>query len=442
MKSDILILQVTTVWISIIFSILIWIEVKRLKNMITPFVFATIPFILIFILNNFVLIYFRFPPISLKSQLFISFCLLVIFLVGYLVSKFYKRITPESKQVFQGFADEFNKFVPFIIGLSWFVIVMVIHRSMSLMTAHGGFSYFGNQEYEDQMIVGFVAHLVQLGKVCFLLLIFTFRKSRFKIISLITLIFLGIAIASVQVKYHIIFIILMAFLFYTFNKSVKKQIRILVISGLLIFILFNAFWIMLTLAWGTFGFSRSGVWEFLLKQTLNYFVTGPIVLNTWLTHPAVKPDWTLLIVFLNFFYVIIGNPLRLSAVPLVNLNFQQTAPGLYSNVGTAFGVYYLIGGFSFTIFMVILSALLSYIFYFSMIKKYNPYFLFLTLLFLTFNLLSFFVQYFTLLSTYEITVLFFGFILFFRLIKYSNKLINVTNDITKELNGKKASNKN
>ncbi len=435
MKSEIILIQITTIGLTVFFILLMWLESKRLKNMITPFIFAAIPLLVIFILNNFVLIYFQFPPISLKSQLFIALCLFITFLVGFFLSKLFRQITPVSNKIFTNFGNEFSKFDPLIIFIAWGIIFVILHRSFSLMRQHGGFAYFGNQEYEDKMIVGFVAHLVQFGKVLFLFLIFTISKTKYKKLSVITLVGLGIAIASIQVKYHIMFIILMAFLFYTFAKPVKKQIKILGISGLILFLLMNVFWIALTLAWGTFGFAKTGVWEFLLKQTLNYFVTGPIVLNTWLMHPGVKPDWTLLVVFINFYYFITGSFLRINTIPLLNLYFQQTAPGLYSNVGTAYGVYYLIGGMPFTVFMVIIVSLISYLFYFLALKKYNSYFMFLTLLFVTLNLLSFFGQYFTFLSIYEMTFLFFAMIIFFKSINYLNSLIN--KNIEKNYEGNK-----
>jgi len=426
MKPEIINIQITTVAFSLFFLLLSWVEVKRLKSVITPFVVAAIPFIIILLLVNFVLIDFQFPPVTMRSQLFIASCLFLVWLSGFVVSGLFKNISPSINKIFFKFAEEFNRFDMVLIIIAWIIAFIILHKAIVLFKQHGGFAYFGNQEYENEMIVGVVAHLVQLGKVVFIFLIFIFNKSKHKFLMFVTLFLLGIAIASIQVKYHIMFVIFIAFLFYNIGKPVKNQIKILAISALALFLIMNIFWFTLTIAWGTFGFSKAGVWEFFFKQTLNYFVTGPMVLDTWLSHPAIKPDWTLLVVVLNFYYFITGSLVRISAVPLVNMYFQQTAPGLYSNVGTAYGVYYLIGGLPLTFAMVIMVSILSYVFYFKSIRSYSPYLIFLNLLFLTMGVLSFFVQYFTLLSTYEAIVLFFALVIFFRLIIYLNDLIKKT----------------
>lgn len=427
MRSELINIQITTIAVTLFLLFLTWVEVRRLKSVITPFIVAAAPFIVIMFLVNFVLISFQFPPITVRSQMFIATCLFLVWLAGFITSKFFRKITPSKDRIYLMFAEEFHKFELILIALAWVIAFIIFKKMLSLLRQHGGFAYFGNQEYENQMIVGLAAHFVQLGKVVFIFLVFIYKKSKHKTLIFITLIFLGLSIASVQVKYHIMFVIIISFLFYNIGKSVKKQIKVLGISALTLFFIMNIFWISLTLAWGTFGFSQKGIWEFFLKQTLNYFVTGPIVLDTWLNFPSIKPAWTLLIVFINFFMVITGNPMRYSTIKLANMQFIQTAPGLYSNIGTAYGVYYIIGGTFFTFFITIGFAIVSYIVYFKSINRYNPFAIFFNTLFLTFGILTFFGEYFVFVSTYEISVIFLIFVLLFRLLNilsYNNKNIN------------------
>jgi len=160
-------------------------------------------------------------------------------------------------------------------------------------------------------------------------------------------------------------------------------------------------------------------------------LTGPIVLDGWLDLAGIKPDWTLFIIPLNFYYMIIGSPLRIDAVQFVSNGFETLGPGVVSNVGTSFGTYYLIGGFPFAIFITILFAILCYHIYCTSFKSYNYFTLFLTWFLLTICTLSFFVQYFTLLPFYE-------FPLFFLLLVF---LLKSLNRATKNINSLRQRNK-
>lgn len=421
MKYELISIQIFTIGDILFILALNILEIKRTKNLITPFVLASIPFVVIFFISNFFLLDFEFPPITIRAQLFITFCLLILWLIGQLFAKFN---LPPLKNVFSKFSEDFYRYESFLLLSSWIIIFIAIKYLLVIFRQHGGFAYFGDPMYEKQMTMGLIAHLIQIAKVLFLFLIFIYKRARYKFLIICTLILLFFIIAANQVKYHLIFVIAMAFFFYIIEKPLKKQFRLFFFSGVAFFVIMNLFWIMLTLAWGTFGLSNKGVWEFFVKQTMNYFVTSPMVLNTWLSHPGVKPSWTLLTVFINIFNFVVGNPIKINVVPLVNLYFQQTAPNLYSNVGTAFGVYYLIGGLPFTVFMTILTGGISYILYFYSLKKYNPILIYFNLLFLVFWILSFFVQYFTLLSIYEMTVIFILFILGFKIFNKLQKLIN------------------
>lgn len=399
------------------------IDRKRLNSIITPFSITAWPFAIIILLVNFVLIYFDFPSISLRSQLFILLNIVLLWLTGFLISFFYNiNHSDKNRTIYSNVFKEFARFDLFLILISLIISIIALNHAYTILQKYGGLSFLGDQRFEEMIGVGPVAHLIQVGKVCFLLLLFIFRNSKHKILIIIALIGLFFAIASIQVKYHLIWLFIFGFVFQNLDKPPKWQLKNIILIALILFLIMNMFWISLTLAWGTFDIQDRLIWEFLIKQFLNYFVTGPICLDKWLDWNSIKPDWTLLLVFINFYYVIIGNPIRINAVPYVSNGFLETAPGLYGNVGTSYGVYYMIGGVPLTVLMTILVGVISYVVFFQSRKRNSPLLLYFNMLFLTLAMLTFFVQYFTLLSLYEMTAIFIFFIIVFQLI---NTVINL-----------------
>ncbi len=173
-----------------------------------------------------------------------------------------------------------------------------------------------------------------------------------------------------------------------------------------------------TIAWGTFSFYNDIAWEFFRKMSLSYFVSGSIMLEQWLNYPAIKPAWSLLISFKHLINLVTGDPHRFSTVSNFTIGFREIAPDLISNVGTSYGVYHLIGGHVFTIFMTILISTLSYYFFFESIKRNSFIFFYLSLIFLAFGTLSFFCQFISIFSIHEMSLFYILFILSFKFINY------------------------
>lgn len=414
--------QLTSLVFSLsIFSLTIF-EKKRLDSLITPFTVTAWPFVIISIFTNFVLIYFKFPAISVRVHYFLFINLIIIWTIGWL---FYYLLFEKSSGLTQNSFDDafaqFSKYQKFILIFSWILILIFLSKVLPLLNQHGGWTYMGNQEYENTVITGLAAHLVQIMKVCFLLIIFNFRSSSLKLLNIVTLFALGIIIAMIQVKYHLIWLLIILFLFRNVLKKPKLQLNNFIKLSLIVFIILCIFWIFLTIAWGTFDASNMGVWEFVFGHLINYFVSAPMVLDIWLNFGDIKPQWTLLIVFLNFVNVLTGQPDMIRATYFVGHGFFETAPGMYSNVGTAFGVYYLIGGYFFSFFMSCIVGITSYFLYFRSLKTQNPILIYLLLIFLTLGILSFFVQYLTLLSLYEMSVIMIIFLLLMQGLNYVTK---------------------
>jgi oligosaccharide repeat unit polymerase len=383
------------------------IEKKRLNNLITPFTITAWPFVIIVILTNYILIYFNIQTVTIRAQFFILSNLLIIWVVGSIIYYMFFRDLENIKQSsFRNTFKIYKEYQIYIIIISWIIVLSVSFHIYSLVLQHGGWAFMGHQLYEDTVSKEGIGHLIHIGKVCFLFIFFTYRYSKSKLFSSITLLALVLIIAAIQVKYHLIWLLIFGFLFRNILKPSAQQLRNVLISSLSVFIMFSLFWIFLTVAWGTFGFTKFEVWEFIIKQFVNYFVTGSVNLEKWLDFSSIKPQWSLLIVLINFTNVIFGNPERLFAGDFVNMGFVEIVPGVDSNVGTSYGVYFLIGGYQFSYFMSFLIALFSYGFYYFSIKNRNPITIYFCLLFLTIGLLSFFGQYFALLSLYEMSIIY------------------------------------
>jgi hypothetical protein len=307
--------------------------------------------------------------------------------------------------------------------LSVILSLIVFYRVYSLINQFGGWWFFGDERFEQMMIVGPVAHMVQVVKVCFLLLFFIYPHSKRKFFIIITLMGLLVSIAFLQVKYHLIWLMIIGFLYLNIPKKLSEQMKGVLKISLLVFLMMNAFWISLTFAWGTFSLQNEGVRDYLINNSINYFVSGPILLDRWLDWSGIKPDWTLLVVFMNIFKIVMGDPSRIDLIPYVSHGFLETAPGLTSNVGTSFGLYYMIGGYPFTVFMTTILAFLSYLFYFLSYTKKGPIILFLNFIFLTLCMMSFYGQYFTTVSLYEMSAIFILLIFTFQIFNtiYSRK---------------------
>ena len=332
--------------------------------------------------------------------MFLLMNLFILWIVGFFIYQFiFKGIDFASRDTRYDskFADYIH-YKHFLIILSIIVIIVSLYQINSLLSAHGGWFYFAAEEFEQEMISGPVAHLLQVGRVCFILLAIIMVYVKNRVFVLLTHSGLVVVIASTHVKYLLIMLLFMVFFIHLMDKSPQKQLKSVLLMSLIVVITMNIFWLVLTIAWGTFSVDNPGTWEFLINNSLNYFLSGPISLDKWLDLGNIKPDWTMLIVFINIANAIVGNPERINFIDYVSHGFMGTAPGLSGNVGTSYVVYYLIGVLPFTIFMSLLIGIMSYLFYFQSIKTKDPIFIYFNLLFLTTGALSFFAQYFTTLS--------------------------------------------
>jgi oligosaccharide repeat unit polymerase len=376
-------------------------EKRRLNTIITPFSLSAWPLVFIILAVNFLLVKMEFNIVTPRAILFLLANLFIVWLIGIIFSYIYNY---DSMQSFDDIFLPYVKYEKILIVLAWIVNIVVFLKVKNLLAKYGGLSFMGDYKFEEMINRGLEAHISQFGKVTFILLSFIYPMAKHKITILITLFGLIVMLFLLQVKYNLIGVLVVVLIYFNFTKPIKKQLYNILKFSLLTIMLMAIFLIVLTIVWGTFAVSKQSVWLFVSKNLLSYFFSSPIVLDKWLDHAFVQPDWTLLLLFKNIFNRIIGNPLIYDSLDYVDLNFSEVADGVYSNVGTSYGVYFIIGGWVFSLFMSAIISFVTYFIFFNTIKKPSPINIFLCLTLLNIVLFSLFGQYFTLLPYYEMII--------------------------------------
>ncbi len=397
-----LILQLETLGVVFAALLLMVEEVRRVGRLITPFTLMVVPFQVILLLMNFVLIYHGYPAITEKVMVF----LLAQFIVFWLLGRMVFEIAGKPRFLDFNYANLENqlaRFTPVFLGLALISALIIIMKALLLLRSHGGITYYAHPHYEKFMNRGFSAHLIQLAKVNLFLLIITYRPFKKKwIIWIVTAVVL-VALALVQVKYHILHLLLMGLLYFSLNRSIKNQFKILATAAVLLFVIFNIFLFLVAQAAGITD-NRILI-QAIQRYSVNYLASGTISLDIWMAHSNVMPEWAPIVTFKNIFNAILGNPYRYNIVRVVSLDFMDVGPGLITNVGTAFGPFFLIGGWRLAWAYTIFSAFLFYGVYFTAGSRKHILLVFLNLLFLVFSTFTFFVQYILLLSTLEMPII-------------------------------------
>lgn len=374
-------------------------EVKRYNNLITPFTVTAIPLAIISLMVNFIFIHTDVMPLTMRVNLFLILLTFIIWTTGFIVSNFIDRSHHKIDyyEVFSILESNRNLLIILAVVISF----ITFWKVNSLVSANGGWLYIGTEDFERKMSTGPAAHLIVFGEAVFILLFLVSAKSKHKFIAYFALFLLGVSIFLVMVKYNFLWMIMMVFFIQNLQNPINIQLRKLLKIALILSSVFIFHFMFLTFFWQTFSIGKAWMWEYFYKTLINYFLTGPIILDSWLNTPGVKPDWTIFIVFFNYLNVILGNPSRISALNYVNNGFTSVIPGVSSNVGTSFGVYYLIGGIPFSLFMTVIVAAFGYLFYIKGLRTGNMFLIFMNCFFLAISTLSFFGQYFTLLPFYE-----------------------------------------
>ncbi|MEL6820377.1 MAG: O-antigen polymerase [Calditrichota bacterium] len=390
-------------------------ESRRLGSLLTPFTTIAWPLAAISLIVNAVAVHMDFFPVTPRVNYFILLNLFLIWMVGYVMTP--RQGEPFQRPDYQSIFSEFRRFKPILIALSWVVIAIVFQRVLSLLAAKDWW-FIASEEFEELIVLGLAAHMVQLAKVLVILLITILWNQKKSWLDKITITCLILCIIAIKVKYHLIWTVLIIFFIKNLMLERNLQLRKMLVIVSSVICIFIANYLFMFFAFTEFSFGNQGMWRFIIGWLFNYLLSGPILLDKWMELSFTEEWWVPFIVFLNIKNVITGNPERLSGVTNVNPGFDYVSPEYISNVGTSFGAYYLIGGFFFTLLSSVLIAIAAYYFYYKIRQKPGPIVIFIASVFLTMTTLSFFGQYFTLLSVYEMTAFYIILVSLFKSINY------------------------
>jgi oligosaccharide repeat unit polymerase len=398
--------QVSSIVFLSIIVFLTYAEEKHAKGYITPFTVSAWPFVIISLLVNFFLVDIKFPYVSVRAHYFVLINLLIFWIVGYLFSRLNIQTAGGVYTDLKGIFKPFVKFELIMMITAILATIAVIFRMYALIGQHGGWIYMGDYEFEVEINKGIIAHLFNIAKVMFIFLIFIYPYSKKKLLIFATLIFILIGLFIIQIKYNLFWLLLMIFFLRNLPKSASRQLRNIIILGLILAAILISFFLILTVIWGTFDATKKGVWQYLINAFLNYFVTGFILLDDWMNYPGVRPEWAFFAVFMNTINVLMGNPERIRAVNYLNMGFIEVTPQIHSNVGTSFGAYYLIGGYPFTILFSIITSVIAYYLYFKYRNTTKILIIYFNLFILSICTLQFFSNFLSVLPFYELSAFF------------------------------------
>ncbi len=396
-------LQLITLGAVVLLMGLVALEMWRLKRLVSPLVMLVLPFIFIFSITNFVLINMKFPAIPVKTIIFLTAQFLLFWLVGVILRQFFPGDFLSKAVDYSSVEKFYSRFTPVFIFLGVVSALIIVRKALGLFAEHGGFNYFAHSDYEKQMTRGVASHFIQLAKVSFFMLVVTYRQVRYKLILWIVFLVMALAIALVQIKYHVLHLLFMVILYFALTKPFKQQVKILLTAAMTLLIVFNLFWIILASIGGIQDLEL--LKKIIFRYMVNYLASGTMLLHHWMEMQDVKPDWALLVTLKNMWNAVVGNPMRYNMVQTTSADFMWVAPGIISNVATAYGPFFLIGGAITAWAYTFVSAGLYYgVYYLSLIYR-SAWLIFMNLLFLVFALFTFFGLYFLSPSTIEMPVL-------------------------------------
>ncbi|GAB4337686.1 MAG: hypothetical protein Kow0037_20750 [Calditrichia bacterium] len=258
--------------------------------------------------------------------------------------------------------------------------------------------------FEEDFNKGAVAHLLQLGKAVVLVHMLAVWGKKKNLVDYLLIILMIALIIAMRIKYHIVWVLFIAYIIKNYNLSTIEQLKKLRTIFYIVIFVFVFNYISMFFVFSKFSISDQRMWETIIGSFFNYFFSGPIILDYWLDMPFSQPWWAIFTVFINIKNMIIGNPEVIDFVKYVSPGFLPASKSITSNVGTSYGTFYLIGGTGFSLLMSFLMAFTNYLFFIRSWKKISPIALYINATFLAMWLLSFFGQYFTILSTYEMTI--------------------------------------
>lgn len=387
-------------------TISLW-ERKRTGTTITPFSMTAWPYTFVVILINFGGIHFGFFPVHLKSILFVMGCLIFFLAGGMIIQQLLPTATINTKLI-RAENNELDNFFNYYRPL--FVVLAIISIGAGFINLYvsiqsvGGWMYIASTEFEDAFGKGILAHIMTINRAAFLFLFADYlHKKRNSTLILLALIFITVLV--LQIKNHIITLLLGGLFFAYQFKLIKFNFKKIIGYGILIYVMFNISYI---IGFSTIEMSHaysSKVQLYLLNHFFTYLFGGPIGFSEILKDP-VYPLYSykeIFAIILNIQNTLAGNK------NVINVIFYNWIPvsSIYkffhsSNVFTMFGMLYMYIGLYGTYLYLFLLGIIAYLLrWLSLRNNYDTGWKLIYAFLLSYLTLSFFGLYFNMLMIYE-----------------------------------------
>ncbi len=389
-----------------------YLEYKRHATYLTPFNIMIYPYVITVMMINLFGRHFGFYSVNIESVLFVIACLIFFKAGGWIVeSKF--NAFPEQESLLDSkkhddIGNLFDRYkIIFIVCAVVSIIASIIHLQNALVEV-GGWIRIASKDFEDAYGKGFLSHLNQLNRPAFTFLsAYYFYSKKKYIILLLVLMFLSVLL--LQIKTHIITILLSGIIFSYFLGLIKISFKKIIVYAAVIFALFNLSYVI--------GYSRIGIANaysskvqfYLVNQFFTYLFGGVIGLSEVVADGS-YPIFSSTEVFaipINFYNVIHGSPQLIDVIVHnwipVSTNYRFFH---YTNVFTFFGMLYMYLGRYGTYLYMFFTGIISYLSMKLACKK-NAFigFPLVYSFYLSFLATSFFDIFFNQLQIYHTTVL-------------------------------------
>lgn len=393
---------------AILCALMIYISYYVSRHIINIVSVFAAPYMLLVPLNNILMVKLGFYLISNQVIYMVSGCLLCIF-IGYIVTNFFLSSKASRREKYElGKEDVFSYYnISAMIKYTFFVEAIVFVRLVFIIITKG-LSYIPTENFEGQMLRGPLGHMfLTIYPIVPILFLYWLKNKRKIQYLFVTIVCVGLLFTTF-VKYHVIGMIVLIYLFVSTEKEeyARKGLFILVSSAMGLFI------INYLLSFILKGASSSVAQEFYFNHFWSY-VSGSLIHDNKIFTEGIR-------VGVSIFYklgsalfplpnVFLLTLFGFSICPHNALAFQLVGNnGETSNVVDTFGYYFpskgsLIEIILYAIVFILIGILFSVIYEKSISKK--NHFRITICIFLTFfAFFSFFGTFYVLSVPWEILV--------------------------------------
>ncbi|QKJ64821.1 DUF6337 family protein [Flavobacterium sp. M31R6] len=376
--------------------LLTYLDKKLWGTIYTPAIVLVWPFLILLIIDSFYLksnfTYFR---LNQNVILIWFFGILVFWVAGLLVKLSFKDIKVSKLQL-ETYGNNITiskSKLCLLFYISYPLIFICIFKIYTIASSFG--FNFGDDNFQDNLGKGFIAHSILLLILISIFLIIFFNKSYYKALQIGIIVITLIFSVLYAVKSWIIIPLISSFIGRLLLKKTKLKF-----SHLIVFISpFLIFWLIYKIS---LGFESSND-EFIFQHMIDYLLSGPIAFSEHLNQNlpiGTEPGYAFT-PLINIFRFLIGEkPLS----PISNY-YVTISTGFEPNVKTFFGTLYIYGGLSYILTSFLLGIMFySYllVFCYSLNSQSTPFVTSLYVFMLGLLFMGWFDSYVIHLSLYEI----------------------------------------